>query len=115
MTVYLNTRLRLLRDLTGESAREIARLAGLRPASHLSVIESGGRPDPRVSTVARIARVYGVTIDWLVVGRGPAFQAAPTLNPRTRKDRRAAAELVRAAVEAARAANDNARSTPEAA
>ena len=114
---YLSDRLRLLRDLTGASARGIARLAGLRPEQHLSILEAGKRRDPRTSTVVRMARVYGVTVDWLATGEGVAFIHAPALNPRARKDRKAAAALVRAAVESARAAtaNDNDHGDTEAA
>ena len=52
------------------SCREVARLAGLTEG-HVNQIE---RRNPRIEadTLASIARVFGVSLDWLYAGEGRA-------------------------------------------
>lgn len=99
----------------------MSRLAGLG-ATCVSFLETGRRPDPQVSTLVAVARVYGVTLDWLVLGRGPAFHGAPDVQVRVRSPE--ARALVAAAIAKSRArlarsaktaANDNAAAAQEAA
>lgn len=73
------------------SARELDKLAGLTPC-HISLIESGRRPNPESETLRAIASVLGVSLDWLVLGKG---------DPPRPEDVRAAVERARAAVPAA--------------
>ena len=89
--------------------RDVSRLAGLG-TTYLSLLESNLRPDPRASTLVAVARVYGVTIDWLVCGTQPAFRGRPRVDPEATQHEDRARALVRAAVAAQRAANDNAAS-----
>lgn len=51
------------------SARELDKLAGLTPC-HISLIESGRRPNPESETLRAIAGVLGISLDWLVLGKG---------------------------------------------
>ena len=83
----LSVRLRQVRGLVGLSARELDRLAGLAEG-HCSLIENGTRPHVEVRTAQSLARVLGVSLDWLIDGSG-----------RTPSER-----AVRAAVESARTA-----------
>lgn len=69
----------------GITARELDRLAGIT-AGHTSLIESGYVRNVSAETAARIARVLGASLDWLLLGRGRA--------PSER--------IVKAAIEAAR-------------
>lgn len=64
----LAAQLKQLRDTASLSCRELARLAGLTPG-HVSQIE---RESPRIEavTLASIAGVFGVSLDWLYHGRG---------------------------------------------
>lgn len=50
--------------------RELDRLAGLTEG-HTSAIETGNRPNVEARTAAALARVLGVSLDWLVTGTGP--------------------------------------------
>lgn len=47
---------------------EIAAMAGL-PQPHYARLETGSRPDPRLSTAARVARALGVRVDDLLGGK----------------------------------------------
>lgn len=49
--------------------RALSDLAGL-DSSHVRLIESGAREDPRSQTLAAIARATGSSLDWLVAGKG---------------------------------------------
>lgn len=62
--------MRLARSLAGISARELDRLAKTA-GGHSSLIESG-EVGERVSakTVKQLAEVLGVSLDWLVGGKG---------------------------------------------
>jgi transcriptional regulator with XRE-family HTH domain len=78
-------RLRETRIRAGLGARELDRLAG-RPEGQASLVETRGT-NVRVETATAYADALGVTLDWLVDGRGPE----PT------------ADQIRSAVAAARA------------
>lgn len=83
----LSERLRQVRLIGGLGCRELDRLAGLGEG-HVSMIETGKRPNIESRIAAALADVLGLSLDWLVRGLGP--------NP--------SAKRVRAAVERARAA-----------
>ncbi len=87
-------RVRWLRASAGLSMRSLSDLAGLDP-SHVRLIESGERDDPRSKTLSQLANVTGVTLDWLIDGKGD------TPDP----------DAVRAAVGRARGASDAAAPT----
>lgn len=69
-TNKLPKRLKDLRTRAAVSCREAARLAGLTEG-HVSQIE---RRNPRIEadTLASLARVFGVSLDWLYAGEGRA-------------------------------------------
>lgn len=75
----LPARLRWARETAGLSKRALSDLAGLDP-SHVRLIESGDRLDPRVDTLGGIARVLGTTVDWLAFGNGAAPSADDVTN-----------------------------------
>lgn len=112
MVNHFHERVRLLRRLAAKSARETARAAGFPAPTQWSLLESSGR-DPRLSTILRVAQAFGVNIEWLATGGGPAFRLHPDLDLRSRAGRKAAAAIVQAALAAA--ANDNAAASTEAA
>jgi transcriptional regulator with XRE-family HTH domain len=62
-------RVRWLREHTGLSARAIDGLADLTPG-HTSLIESGQRSELSASTLTKLARALGVSLDWLSDGQG---------------------------------------------
>jgi transcriptional regulator with XRE-family HTH domain len=66
----LAVRLKRLREAAGLSQQDLAVAAGLS-VGMVAQLEQGKRADPRVSTVAGLARVLGVTIDELVAGAKP--------------------------------------------
>ncbi len=74
MSETLAGRLRRARELSGLSARALSRLAGLS-AAHVSLIEDA-RPNLEAQTAAKLARVLGVTMEWLVSGTGAEPSAA---------------------------------------
>lgn len=67
----MGARLRKLRSIAGLTTRELAQLAGLASAGHVSMLESGERAD-RVAarTAIDLARVLGVSVPYLVDGTG---------------------------------------------
>jgi len=71
----LSERLREARTLAGVKSRELDRLAGLSEC-HTQHIETGRRPNPETATIAPLARVLGVSLDWLIAGNGPAPEEA---------------------------------------
>jgi transcriptional regulator with XRE-family HTH domain len=89
-------RLRFARSLAQLSASELTRLAGFSSMGYASCIESGAH-GPSVRTAARVAEVLGLSLDWLIAGKGP--EPDP--------------DQVKEAVEAARARGPLARSQPE--
>ncbi len=62
-------RLRSARMAKGLSARRLSLLAGLTP-SHVATIEARTGSSPEARTLAAIAKVLGVSVDWLVTGAG---------------------------------------------
>ena len=67
----IGERLRWLRAVAGITAREADRLAD-KAEGHVSLIESPERRDAAVKTdtATAYADVFGVSLDWLVNGRG---------------------------------------------
>lgn len=63
----IGDRVRRVRELAGVSARELSRLAGLT-APHVSLIESGERPNLESWVVANLATATGCTTDYLLFG-----------------------------------------------
>ena len=62
-------RIRKCREWVGLDAYALSRLIGKAP-SYIGLLESGRRHHPRADTLELIASVLGVSIDWLVSGRG---------------------------------------------
>lgn len=67
--VTLGQRVRALRAVVGISQREADRLAGLHQGLSWKV-EEGRVDNPTRETLEAIARLYGVSIDWLCLGAG---------------------------------------------
>src|SRR3990167_5017848 len=65
----IRDRLRRARALAGLHAHELGALAGLAEA-HVGAIERGTIARPSAATLSAIARVLGVSLDWLIDGRG---------------------------------------------
>lgn len=63
-------RLRHARHLAGVTGADLGVLAGLSKGA-VSMIESGNRTDPSGSTVAALAKVLGISADWLLSGTEP--------------------------------------------
>jgi transcriptional regulator with XRE-family HTH domain len=61
----LGTRLRKRREELGFSQRELARLVNTRQAT-ISDLERGTLKNPGVDIVRRLAKILGVTADWLI-------------------------------------------------
>lgn len=55
--------------LAGLSGRQLDELAGLA-VGHSSAIEGGRRANLESSTSTRVARVLGLSLDWLLAGVG---------------------------------------------
>lgn len=69
MSQTLSDRLRIARKAADLTARELSKRAGLAEG-HVAMIERGTVDDGRVQTIAKIADALGVSLDWLVFGRG---------------------------------------------
>ena len=67
----LGSRLRYGRQLLGVSASELDNISGLT-RNHVSKIESGKIKDVTTAVAERLATVLGVSLDWLISGRGEA-------------------------------------------
>jgi transcriptional regulator with XRE-family HTH domain len=65
----LGARIETLRTLAELSARELDALADLT-AGHTRFLELGRTDRVEVRTLAKIADVFGVTLDWLYTGDG---------------------------------------------
>lgn len=65
----LSLRLRRARELAGISARELDRLARLTEG-HTSLIESGERSNVEARTATALATTLGLSLDWLITGKG---------------------------------------------
>jgi len=61
----IGERIKALRLKKGLSQRELARQAGVRQAT-LADLETGIRTETRTDIARRLARVLGVTVDYLV-------------------------------------------------
>lgn len=77
-TAALRKRLEWVLDTTGWSARELARRAGLKSESHVSLIMRG--QSARNETLESIASAAGVRSAWLILGEGEAI--APDAPPK---------------------------------
>lgn len=91
-------RLRWAMQIRQWSARELARRAGMQETHVSSIIrrlETKPAADIEVSTVVRLARATGLTIEWLATGEGDVWQvyAAPDVYPMRQRATRAAREL----------------------
>ena len=74
MAETLADRLRRARKHAGIPARELDRVAGLAEG-HTSLIESGARGNVAIHTAMKLATALGVSLDWLIAGRGGAPSA----------------------------------------
>lgn len=61
--------MRKAREAADLSLREVSRLSGM-PVGQISQLETGIRPDPAFSTVARLAKVLGVSLDAVAAASG---------------------------------------------
>jgi transcriptional regulator with XRE-family HTH domain len=79
-------RVKQLREAAGLSQQALAQAAGLS-ISVVTQLEQGVKADPRISTVAALARALGVSVDSLI--SQPAATDAPgPAAPKGRKDTR---------------------------
>ena len=62
-------RVRYARGLTHHTAKGLDRVAGLTEG-HTTMIESGRRPRIEAGTAQALADALGVSLDWLIAGRG---------------------------------------------
>lgn len=65
----ISERLREARIIAGLDAKRLDKLAGITPG-HVRLIENGIREHPAATTLSRIAAVLGLSLDWLIDGRG---------------------------------------------
>lgn len=65
----LPERIRYARGLAGLSARRVAILAGRHP-QWLTAVERGVNRAPSAVALSAVARVLGVTVEWLLEGTG---------------------------------------------
>jgi transcriptional regulator with XRE-family HTH domain len=65
----VSQRVQEARALSELSQRDLDRLAGLSEG-HVGMIESGRRENLEASTASRIAKVLGMTLEWLIDGTG---------------------------------------------
>ena len=84
-------RVRSAREASGLSQRSLSTLAGLSTGA-VNLIESGDRESPAAATLAGIAGVLGITLDWLVSGIGdePKAEAIRGAAARAQSDYEAA-------------------------
>jgi transcriptional regulator with XRE-family HTH domain len=71
-------RVKWLREQAGISQRELCRLAGTNE-NQISLIERGLRNNIEIETAEAIADVFGVTLDWLMRGRGKIPSASEVI------------------------------------
>jgi transcriptional regulator with XRE-family HTH domain len=62
-------RLTAARGLAGLHLKELSLLAGLAQG-HAGMVERGEMESPSIRTVALLAEVLGLSMDWIVLGRG---------------------------------------------
>jgi transcriptional regulator with XRE-family HTH domain len=82
----LGERIRQLRHAAGMTQQSLAVAAGLS-ISVVVQLENGLRDDPRISTVAALARALGVTIDELIPTTGQGEPPPAKKTPRKRKEK----------------------------
>ena len=58
----IGRQIKRLREARGWSQSELARQAKLSSPAHVSLLESGGRREPTVSTLKRLAKALGVPV-----------------------------------------------------
>lgn len=87
-------RIQDLRSQTALTADELGELAELS-GSGVRFIEIGKRVDPRLNSIRSIARVFRVSLDWLIEGEGDAPTEA-SLRAAVGQARRRAAQRKRA-------------------
>lgn len=66
----LASRVKLLCDAAGTSREHLSRLCGLTP-SHIGLMVAGRNQNVRGDVAARIAKVFGCSLEWLITGEGP--------------------------------------------
>ncbi len=71
----LAERVALVQALSGLDKANLSRLAGLTP-SHVGMLISGHVKRPAATTLGALARVLGVSFEWLVSGTGTAPKPA---------------------------------------
>ncbi len=68
-----------MRELRGRKRQaEMAEILGISPerANYISRYEKGTHT-PGLDFLVRAAEKFGVTLDWLIIGRGPKLSSAP--------------------------------------
>ncbi len=68
---HIGERVYWLRDEHGWTQEELAREAGVSPTT-ISHIESGAIERPRMNTVRRVARAFGISTEELISPKDPA-------------------------------------------
>jgi transcriptional regulator with XRE-family HTH domain len=88
MSAGLGDRLQKTRELAECTARELDRLAETAEG-HASLIESGVVKNVTVETAAALAKVLGVSLDWLITGDGksPSERAVRAAVEMARRER----------------------------
>jgi len=71
----LASRVKLLCDAAGTSREHLSKLCGLTP-SHIGLMVAGRNQNVRGDVAARIAKVFGCDLGWLITGEGQAPDAA---------------------------------------
>ena len=64
----IKSRMRRFRTLTGHSAAEMAKVAGVSEATIRRYDDPSDPREPSLFAIARIAAHYGISLDWLVFG-----------------------------------------------
>jgi transcriptional regulator with XRE-family HTH domain len=75
-SIRIGKALKAIREEAGLTQNALARRAKMT-ASQVSQIESGKRPDPQFSTIARLAAALGVSLDEVAAQSGFETSAAP--------------------------------------
>ena len=79
----LSARLQHARSVRGFKASELDHKAGLT-RGHTWQIENGRKPKIEVETAQKLAAALGVSLDWLVNGKGEGPAARPSSPPPSR-------------------------------
>lgn len=91
--VTLGERLKMLREERGLTQAEVAKLVGCETAAAVANWEHGRR-EPSVMQLARLARAWGVTVDYLIAGVSSSDALVAELD-RLRKERDELEERIR--------------------